>query len=226
MADYKVIVPFILKWEGGLSRATTDTASRNPSPCPVKGVTGYHTNKGVTWATFTGLAPKLGYTASCENFVVMPESIWGVIFKRGFWDEVGGDKLTSQAIANVAADFAWGAGPFQAVKRLQMAINKVAGKTVVTVDGKIGPATIAAANSSNQLALFNEYTTLKDAFYKSLPGNEANQRGWSNRHTQLVEFSKKHIKAIGGTLFFFVLVGVAYLNRDKLKNLYHELFGN
>ena len=33
MADYKNIVSFIRKVEGGLSSATTDTASKNPSPC-------------------------------------------------------------------------------------------------------------------------------------------------------------------------------------------------
>jgi len=210
MADYKIVIPFILKWEGGLSRATTDTASRNPSPCTFNGQTGWHTNKGVTWATFTTLASRLGYAATCTNFQRMPEDIWGKIFKVGFWDAIGGDQIKSQAIANVAADFAWGAGPFRAVQRLQMAVNNISSNKIA-VDGKIGPRTIAAVNNTNQLALFNEYTKLKDQFYKNLPGQEANQRGWSNRHNDLLEFSKKYIFPIGGgllaaALIFFLII--------------------
>ena len=33
MADYKNLVPFIRKVEGGVSSNPKDTASQNPSPC-------------------------------------------------------------------------------------------------------------------------------------------------------------------------------------------------
>ena len=73
MADYRNIISFIKSKEGGLSSATTDTASRNPSPCG-NGSNGqpYHTNKGVTWSTFSSNASSLGYSASCSNFLNMP----------------------------------------------------------------------------------------------------------------------------------------------------------
>ena len=73
MANYRNIVSFIKSKEGGLSSATTDTASRNPAPCG-NGSNGkpYHTNKGVTWETFSSNASSLGYTASCSNFLNMP----------------------------------------------------------------------------------------------------------------------------------------------------------
>ena len=53
MADYKNIVAFIRKVEGGLSSAQTDSAKQNPSPCG-NGKNGkpYHTNKGIQWITF------------------------------------------------------------------------------------------------------------------------------------------------------------------------------
>jgi hypothetical protein len=84
MADYTKIVSFIKTKEGGLSSATTDTASNNPSNCG-NGKNGkpYHTNKGVTWSTFKGLSAKLGYSATCDNFIKMPDSIWGKIYKDG-----------------------------------------------------------------------------------------------------------------------------------------------
>jgi hypothetical protein len=110
MADYKKAVPYYLKKEGGLSRATTDTASRNPAPCTINGKTGWHTNKGVTWATFKGNAAALGYAATCENFRLMPSTIWGVIYKKKYWDFWGSDNIPYQAIADFLTWTVWGSG--------------------------------------------------------------------------------------------------------------------
>jgi hypothetical protein len=111
MANYLKIVSFIKDKEGGLSSATTDTASSNPSNCG-KGSNGkqYHTNKGIQWATFKGLASKLGYSATCENFIKMPNDIWAKIYKEGFWNPMQGDRIKNQAIANTFVEMAWGSG--------------------------------------------------------------------------------------------------------------------
>lgn len=111
MADYKNIIPFIKRAEGGLSSATTDTASRNPSPCG-NGKNGkpYHTNKGIQWITFKNLASKGGYTANCSNFINMPDSVWNKVYKVGFWDAIKGDQIKNQAIANTLVEMTWGSG--------------------------------------------------------------------------------------------------------------------
>lgn len=111
MAVYTKIVSFIKTKEGGLSSATTDTASNNPSNCG-KGSNGkpYHTNKGITWSTFKSLSSKLGYSATCENFIKMPDDIWGKIYKDGFWNPMQGDRIQNQAIANTFVEMAWGSG--------------------------------------------------------------------------------------------------------------------
>lgn len=111
MADYTKIVSFIKAKEGGLSSATTDTASRNPSNCG-NGSNGkpYHTNKGVTWSTFKGLSSKLGYSATCDNFKNMPDSIWGKIYKDGYWNPMQGDRIQNQAVANTFVEMAWLSG--------------------------------------------------------------------------------------------------------------------
>ena len=70
------LVPFMKKWEGGLSRATTDTASSNPAPWTYKGQSGWHTNKGITYATFISNASRLGYAPTAENFFLMPDALW------------------------------------------------------------------------------------------------------------------------------------------------------
>ena len=111
MAQYTKIITFIKSKEGGLSSATTDTASNSPSNCG-KGSNGkpYHTNKGVTWSTFKGLSSKLGYSASCDNFIKMPDDIWGKIYKDGYWNPMQGDRIQNQAIANTFVEMAWGSG--------------------------------------------------------------------------------------------------------------------
>jgi hypothetical protein len=111
MAQYTKIITFIKSKEGGLSSATTDTASNSPSNCG-KGSNGkpYHTNKGVTWSTFKGLSSKLGYSASCDNFMKMPDDIWGKIYKDGYWNPMQGDRIQNQAIANTFVEMAWGSG--------------------------------------------------------------------------------------------------------------------
>ena len=110
MADYLIPIPFFLKKEGGLSRATTDSASKNPSPCLYKGVYGWHTNKGVTWSTFNGNAQSLGYEASCSNFISMPMDIWAKIFKLKFWNFWDCDNIPYQSLADFMTWTVWGSG--------------------------------------------------------------------------------------------------------------------
>ena len=111
MAVYTKIVSFIKTKEGGLSSATTDTASNNPSNCG-NGSNGkpYHTNKGIQWSTFKSLSSKLGYSATCDNFIKMPDDIWGKIYKDGFWNPIQGDRKQNQAIANTFVEMACGSG--------------------------------------------------------------------------------------------------------------------
>jgi hypothetical protein len=111
MADYKNIVLHIRKSEGGLSANPKDSASKNSSPCGKdKNGNPYHTNKGIIWATFKGLASKGGYSATCDNFLKMPDSIWYKVYKVGFWDVVQGDRIKNQAIANTFVEMVWGSG--------------------------------------------------------------------------------------------------------------------
>jgi lysozyme family protein len=110
MANYKNIVPHIKRAEGGISSIPQDSASKNPSPCGNKNGYPIHTNKGIIWATFKGLASKGGYDATCDNFLKMPDSIWLKVYKVGFWDEVQGDRIKNQAIANTFVEMVWGSG--------------------------------------------------------------------------------------------------------------------
>ena len=110
MANFWNIKSLTLKKEGGLARVTSDTASKNASPCVHNGLMGWHTNKGVQWSTFKSFSKTFGYEASCENFINMPDSIWDKIAKNGYWDELNLDNLNSDGIAFQLFSWHWGRG--------------------------------------------------------------------------------------------------------------------
>ncbi|HTF04150.1 MAG TPA: glycosyl hydrolase 108 family protein [Bacteroidia bacterium] len=123
MADHRNQVEFIKKWEGGLSNDPRDIGpASHPAPCVYMGQTGWHTNKGIIYATFEAYA-RLGYEASCENFIAMPDYIWGKIYKLSFWDKFLLDEYRSQAIADVIVSLAWGSGLGGAYKQLAKFFN-------------------------------------------------------------------------------------------------------
>ncbi len=123
MADYRRQIGFIKKWEGGMSRNPNDSASSFPMPCLYAGSYGWHTNKGVTWRSFFSNANALGYLASCENFIAMPDAIWLKIFKQKYWDAFDLDGYRSQAIADIIVAWAWGSGNGGAYRQLAKFLN-------------------------------------------------------------------------------------------------------
>jgi lysozyme family protein len=182
MADYKQVTDWIKKWEGGKSKATTDSAKSFPVPDG----SGYHTNKGVTWKTFTSLAPKLGYVATPALFYAMPDSVWDKIFRNGYWNVIRGDEIKSQAIAETLVDFAWGAGPGRAIQQLQKYLK-------LPQTYKMDAKTLHVVNTANEKQLHEGFSNAKAAYYLSLPNQQANYNGWRNRLTDLYNTTVKKL---------------------------------
>lgn len=198
MADLNLLIPKIKKLEGGLSKAKTDSASKDPVPDG----SGYHTNKGITWKTFKAMAPVLGYTASPTLFYKMPDNIWTAILKKGYWDRVCGDALRSQSIAEMLTDAIW-AGAYNAIyaiKEVQRELNNYGYN--LSVDGIMGAKTVAAINDSLLHGL--EKTILTAAYngrkkhFEMLGG--ANLTGWMNRlnslYGQVLAYIGKSVTAL------------------------------
>jgi lysozyme family protein len=170
-------VKFTKKWEGGLSRDKSDSASSFPCPTAYKGKTGYHTNAGITykaWVSFFG-------TDNDARFYLMNAEDWFAIFKKGYWDGVRGDAYNSQNIAIFVTGMAWGSGVKQASKSLQVAINHCG--LQCTVDGIIGSKTILLANSIEPKKLFDALTAERERFFYAI-GVGKNAKfltGWLNR---------------------------------------------
>jgi len=187
MADISSIIGLTKVEEGGLSRAKTDTASSYPSPYVHNGVTGWHTNRGVTYRTFESLAPKLGYVNNAANFINMPDSIWLKIAKNGYWDVVNLDAMKSQAIANLFFSWQWGAGygwrnrikRYLATKNINWSISNLKGLPAI-INGLV--------EKEGEKKILDELIEQYKQFYISL-NQPANIKGWLNRAERLKDYA-------------------------------------
>lgn len=190
MANFQNIKPLTLKKEGGLSKATTDTASKKPSPYVYKGVTGWHTNKGVTYPVFEAASKKFGFENNATNFINMPDAIWDKIAKGLYWDDLNLDQLKSDGVAAQLFSWHWGAGSgwFPRVKRYLTSKN-------IEWNGKGS----TLANSLNQLIdkqgerqTITELDTQQQEYYTSL-NQPANIKGWLARIKETTNLATSYI---------------------------------
>ena len=140
MTNYLKMVPFIKKWEGGISKDKRDQCAKDPLPDG----SGYHTNKGICWMTFKavfGSSPE-----AVKRFYTMNDEDWGKVYKGLFWDKMKGDEIKSQKVADIIVHWAWGSGQSIPSKTIQTIVG-------VTADGSIGPKTIAAINAMDEATL-------------------------------------------------------------------------
>jgi lysozyme family protein len=209
MANYALMIPWIQKWEGGLSKAKTDSASADPVPDG----SGYHTNKGITWTTFKSMAPKIGYTPTPNLFYKMPQDIWGKIFKSGYWDAIKGDSIKSQSVAEILADWAWGAGPGTAVKKFKEFMK-------LPVSSTMDANTLALLNRvTDEKTFVKSLSDFKLKWYTSLPNQSANYAGWTNRLNDLYNVALTKLGPVGTvvalsgtTLLIMVIIGILILS--------------
>ena len=188
MANYKNLIPFIRLWEGGLSNAATDAVAYAD---PVPDGTHNHTNKGIRWTTWKYVNGSSG--ESIKRFYKMSDSDWLNIYKKTFWDVMGGDKIKSQRIADILVNWAWGSGYYIP----STSVQRILGFKGKDVDGVIGKDTILAINNANEVELYNKLKDANYKFFKDLgaqPKYAANLDGWINRLNDLYTNWTKKIK--------------------------------
>lgn len=192
MADYKHIIPFIKNAEGGMSDSKYDSAKKFPSPCIYKGRKGWHTNKGITWATFTENAKNLGYEANCENFINMPDSIWYKIFKKAYWDKFNLDNYKSQVIADFVVSLSWGSGCGGAISVLKKFFKEKYGLELKNSEDLRKFINEIVEKEKSDEKLFNELVERKKEFLISL-NQPANIKGWLSRLNKFVLYETNFI---------------------------------
>ncbi len=166
MAQASKLMPHILKWEGGFTNNPLDK--------------GGPTMKGVTIGTFRKF---YGKDATVVQLKLISDAQWLRIFKEGYWDKCRADEIASQSVADAIVDWAYNSGPATAAKQVQAILG-------VTVDGAVGPKTIAAINASEPRVLFDKIQAARGAFFDAIVRRNPSQRtflkGWKNRLDSLV----------------------------------------
>lgn len=166
MANYKQLIPFILKWEGGFSNDPKDL--------------GGATMKGVTLKTYTDYCRRKGLPKpTVEDLKKIPDSHWGDIFKSMYWDRWKADQILSQAVANLLVDWVWLSGSYSITTT-----QRFLGFKGSDVDGRVGPKTIKAINDAGPKlfdGLYKERIAYIERIVKARPANLKFRRGWLNR---------------------------------------------
>ena len=195
--DYKKLIPFLIKWEGGYVNDPLDR--------------GGETNRGITWKTFYSLSNKvLGVPASKERFIALNKHEAGLFIKH-FWDKATyNNSINNQAVAEVLTTWNWGSG-YYGLKEYQRMLNEEFNQNLV-IDGNIGPATVKASNSINPKKIYAKALEWRKAFFEKLAQRDPSQqrflKGWLNR---LAEFSARHSIAVGVSVGSFVFFATAIL---------------
>ena len=95
-------------------------------------------------------------------------------------------------VCEVVANFAVNMGLGNAVRLLQEATEA---QTTITIDGKLGPKTLGAANAVNPVRLAEDIESAADARYRRIayahPGDRKFLAGWLRRDAALDQWWKK-----------------------------------
>lgn len=149
MANVDILLPFILKWEGGFVNDPADS--------------GGATNKGVTIATWK----RCGYDNDGDGDIdvadlklITNNDVCNRVLKPAYWDRWKADNIHSQKIANILVDWVWGSGKHGIVipQRL-LGVNP---------DGIVGDKTLSAVNFADPDQLFDAIYNARVKFLKDI----------------------------------------------------------
>ena len=108
------------------------------------------------------------------------------IYKKSYWARLKCDDLPS-GLDFCAFDWGVNSGTGRAAKALQ----KICG---ASVDGAIGPKTLALINRQNPKYMIEEFGKIRQDFYESLGTFKTFGKGWTRRNKETTETSISMIK--------------------------------
>ena len=236
MANYKLIIPHVKKNEGGLADTLKDTnPAKNPSPIknPKTGLF-YHTNKGIIWGTWVAWSKKKGIPVDAQRWYKMSDADWESVMKTLFWDSIDGDKINSQAIAEILFEAVWGGSAKSLIVYLQTYLRQKGFTNdkgeEIGVDGAMGQNTYQALNKltkdpKKHAQLIKDLSAKRLATLKTLPSWSWAGTAWTRRLNEIQEAGLKYItenpvKTGGGILGILLLgVGAYYLSKGGLPKI-------
>jgi lysozyme family protein len=230
VANYKLIIPHVKKNEGGLTSNPKDTnPAKNPSPIkdPKTGLF-YHTNKGIIWGTWVAWSKKKGIAVDAQRWYKMSDADWESVMKTLFWDAIDGDKINSQAVAEILFEAVWGGSAKSLIVYLQTYLRNQG--LNVKVDGLMGKNTYDALNEftkndKKHAQLIKDLSAKRLETLKTLPSWSWAGTAWTRRLDEIQEAGLKYItenpvKTGGGILGILLLgVGAYYLSKGGLPKI-------
>lgn len=97
----------------------------------------------------------------------MPVSAAKDIYRKLFWDKYGYGKIEDQTVATKVFDCAVNCGPSRSHAMIQKAVNTI-DDGALTVDGILGPVTIAAINNADPTELVENMAAEMRSYYLSI----------------------------------------------------------
>lgn len=176
MAKVDILLPYILKWEGGYVNDPADT--------------GGDTNKGVTISTWK----QVGYDKDGDGDIDVSDlkmltnaDVRDRVLKPHFWDRWKADLIQSQKVANILVDWVWTSG-----KHGIVIPQRLLG---LTPDGIVGNKTLSAVNRVDPNVLFNEIYKARVKFLNDITTSSvsAYERKIGRKATEkeLLRYTKK-----------------------------------
>lgn len=166
MSSFDIFLPILLGFEGGYVDNPNDP--------------GGETNKGITMRTFATCSHQLlGIDPTSANLQALTDAQAGIIYRNNYWQPMQGDAFPLQDLANIVCDFYVNAGT-HATSLLQTVMNGMGAKVVV--DGSLGPASMQALASLDQVTLYQQYKQGRANYYQQLGVKYPMfLQGWLNR---------------------------------------------
>lgn len=191
MANIEHFIPFLIKWEAGISKKSNETneslfqRARKTGWADDPDDLGGQTMVGVTMATYEEYCRRKGYPKPTTGRLMdLSYNDWKSILKMLYWDRWNADEIRSQSIAEIVCDFVWASG-VHGIKVPQDLVG-------VIPDGIVGPKTLAAVNSRNPRELFDQIKIAGFDFIEDIcrerPANNKFKRGWMNHRINDISY--------------------------------------
>ncbi len=179
MADFRKLIPFILKWAAGVSPRSGETVEALFERARTRGWSDHPLDRGgatmcdVTLQTYRDYCSRKRLPVpDKEALRHIPFAHWVDILKSAYWNRWKADKINNQSMANLLVDWVLASG-CQSIKRAQRVIG-------VNPDGIAGRATLAAINSQDAKLLFSRLHDARIDYVQEIVRRNPEQQIWLN----------------------------------------------
>ncbi len=153
------------------------------------------TKGGITLATLASWRKR---PVTAADVAALDEAEVRTIYRARYIEEPGFAGIGDAALRALVIDSGVNHGPARAGTWLQEAVNDLAGRPVLKVDGAVGPKTLAAVNGADAAGLWRSVFAQRMRFYGQLITGDARKRGrteddalnaagWLNRLAEFME---------------------------------------